>query len=552
MQIEDPYRLKKEKKLIKVVIADDEEKVCKLIKYLIDWESMGMELAAIVNDGKKAFEAIVEHQPDIVITDIRMPTYDGIELIRKTKELYPNVYFIIISGYSQFEYAQQAIKYGVENYLLKPLKKKELHETLIKIIDKKNSINMELSEREELREKLHSSEEKNNRKFISEVLSSSNPLLLRKSLEEINTEYSCHFKEGNYAVIISKPFVRDTQIDSESYALLLSKIQTILEEKLKCECKEIITAIFDGEIICLLNLGDASLTSIKKRLNMLRIDVGNLKAIFGEFDMVIGLSNMHDSISYCLEAMLQAKTAILNRVLFSAPYMIEFAECKEAAVKIDNVFSAADRKYLISLIELMDISGVLAEINRVADTISRQKDSLDGELIFRIYTELIATLLFAAKNYMVNYILPAQVFFEDKYKMFLTYQEIFEWLKKNIKEQMEKYLESKKELNSIPIRQAKLYIHDNYNKAISLESVSNAVGFNPAYFSSLFKKETGKNFTEYLLEVRVLNAKQYLTQTNMEIADISTEIGYSDVKYFSKIFKKLTGVNPSEYRKLYG
>ncbi len=538
--------------MLKVVIADDEEKVCKLIKYLIDWEAMGMELAAIVNDGKKAYEAIIEHQPDIVITDIRMPTYDGIELIRKTKELYPNIYFIIISGYSQFEYAQQAIKYGVENYLLKPLKKKELHETLSKIIEKKNSMNMELSEREELREKLHSSEAKNNRKFISEVLSSSNPLLLQKSLEEINAEYSCHFREGNYAVINARPFLKSAKMDSESYALLLSKIQTIFEEKIESECKELITAIYDGEIICLLNLGDASLTLIKKRLNMLRIDVGNLKAIFGEFDMVIGLSNMYDGISYCLEAMLQAKTAILNRVLFTAPYIIEYAECKEAVIKVEDIFSAADRKHLISLVELMDINGVLEEINRVAEAIGKQKDHLDGELIFRIYAELIATLLFAAKNYMVNYVLPAQMFFEDKYKMFLTYHEVFEWLDRNIKEQMEKYLESKKELNSIPIRQAKQYIYDNYNKAISLENVSHAVGFNPAYFSSLFKKETGKSFTEYLLEVRVQNAKQYLTQTNMEIADISTEIGYSDVKYFSKIFKKLTGVNPSEYRKLYG
>lgn len=534
------------------MIADDEEKVCKLIKHLIDWESMEMQLVAIVNDGGKAYEAIMEYQPDIVITDIRMPTYDGIELIKKTKEVYPNVYFIIISGYSQFAYAQQAIKYGVENYLLKPLKKKELQETLHKIREKKDSINMGLSEREELREKLHSSEEKNNRKFIAEVLSSLNPLLLQKSLEEINMEYSCHFKEGNYVVLVSRPFVKNTQMDEESYGLLLSKIQTILEEKLACECKEIITAIYDNEIICLLNVGEISLTAIKKRLNMIRIGIGNLKAIFEEFDIVIGLSNSSESISHFLEGMFQAKNAMLNRVVFQRQYIIEYAECKKASLKVEDVFDVADRKHTISFIELMDINSVLAEIMRIVTTIDSQKDHMDGELIFKIYTELIATLLFAAKNYMVNFVLPAQNFFEDKYKMFLTYQEVFEWLSMQVKEQMEKYLKSRKELNSIPIRQAKQYIHDNYNKAISLENVSNTVGFNPAYFSSLFKKETGKNFTEYLLEVRVLNAKQYLTQTNMEIADISAEIGYADVKYFSKIFKKLTGVNPSEYRKLYG
>lgn len=538
--------------MFKVLIADDEEKVCKLIQHLINWESMGMELAAIVNDGKKAYDAIIEHQPDIVITDIRMPVFDGIEVIRKTREIFPDIYFIIISGYSQFEYAQQAIKYGVEDYLLKPLKKKELQETLNKIIEKKRTITLGLSEREELKRKLHSSEEKNNRKFISEILSSSTPVLLKKSLPEINSEYSCHFKVGNYAVINAKPFLKNRKMDSESYSLLLSKIQAIFEEKLSGKCKELITAIYDTEIICLLNTDEIALTGIEKRLNMMRIEIGNLKAIFEDFDVVIGLSNISNSISYSVEGMNQAKIAVLNRVLFPGQYIIRYGECKESMLKVEEIYDVSQRQLLITLIERMDTEGVSAEIERVAEMIEKQKEKLDGSLIFKIYMELIATIFFAAKNYMVPYMFPTQEFFEEQYKTFLTYQEVFQWLISNTKEQMEKYLESKKEWSSIPIRKAKQYIHDNYNKTISLESVSHEVGFNPAYFSSLFKKETGKNFTEYLLEVRVFNAKQYITQTNMEIADISLEVGYTDVKYFSKIFRKRTGINPSEYRKLYG
>ena len=109
--------------MLKVIIADDEIKVCNLIYQLVDWESMGLEVAAIINDGISAFDLIKEIEPDIVITDIRMPGYDGIELIRRTKEILPNVFFIIISGYNQFEYAQNAIRYGVENYLLNQSRK---------------------------------------------------------------------------------------------------------------------------------------------------------------------------------------------------------------------------------------------------------------------------------------------------------------------------------------------------------------------------------------------------------------------------------------------
>ena len=125
--------------MLKVLIADDEIKVSKLILHLVQWEELGMEVIGTVNDGVEAFELILEKQPDIVITDIRMPGMDGIELVEKaTKEMESSkkVFFVIISGYSQFEYAQQAVKLGVEDYLLKPIKKKELEADLELAIQK--------------------------------------------------------------------------------------------------------------------------------------------------------------------------------------------------------------------------------------------------------------------------------------------------------------------------------------------------------------------------------------------------------------------------------
>ena len=111
---------------MKVLIVDDEMKVSQLILHLIHWEDFGLEVIGIANDGQKAYEMICDQKPDIVITDIRMPSLSGIELVEKSLEAVGNIYFVIISGYSQFEYAQQAVKLGVEDYLLKPIKKKEL------------------------------------------------------------------------------------------------------------------------------------------------------------------------------------------------------------------------------------------------------------------------------------------------------------------------------------------------------------------------------------------------------------------------------------------
>ena len=117
----------------KVLIADDEKLICRLVQALVDWTSLDMVVEATAENGLEALELIRECNPDILITDIRMPGCNGLELIRQAKEINPELEIIIISGYAHFEYAQSAISYGVGNYILKPIKQQELLETLQKI-----------------------------------------------------------------------------------------------------------------------------------------------------------------------------------------------------------------------------------------------------------------------------------------------------------------------------------------------------------------------------------------------------------------------------------
>lgn len=122
--------------MLSVVLADDENKILLLLQKLIDWESLGYEIAGTANDGLRALELVREKQPDLLITDVRMPGCSGIELIQRAKDLQPNLHFIIISGYRKFEYAQNALKYGVEDYLLKPIKQDDLIGILLRLKDK--------------------------------------------------------------------------------------------------------------------------------------------------------------------------------------------------------------------------------------------------------------------------------------------------------------------------------------------------------------------------------------------------------------------------------
>lgn len=117
--------------MIKVIVADDEIRVCNLVCNLVNWESFNMKIVGTAHDGLSAYELIEKENPDLIITDIRMPGMDGLTLISKAKSICPEAEIIIISGYRDFEYAQNAIRYGVNDYLLKPIKKDELENTLL-------------------------------------------------------------------------------------------------------------------------------------------------------------------------------------------------------------------------------------------------------------------------------------------------------------------------------------------------------------------------------------------------------------------------------------
>lgn len=536
--------------MLKVIIADDEVKVCNLIIQLVDWESMGLEVAAVINDGSKALETIMNIKPDIVITDIRMPGYDGIELIRRTKEMLHDIYFIIISGHSQFEYAQNAIKYGVENYLLKPIKKAELINTLAKIIEKHSLIQSDNTEKKELKSLLRSSGEKAKKNFLSELLF--NPVVLpdKYNLKTINREYYSNFQNGFFTVVIIRPFLEPGEENDEMMSLLLTKIQSMVNEQLEPICMELITVIWNEQIVCLINTDDNKLTAIKKQFLKMKIDIANLKDIFQKVQVIIGFGEVTDSLKNISSNIEKAQYAIQSRFSQSGGYILEYRNTEDSIYDVSDIIDASFKDRLLSYFETLAADKIIAELDNLKIIFKRH--SYYSKLIYNCYNELIDIILFGARKHLYGTSLPDTTWFRKQYNRFYTLDDMFEWIKGWINEEFNKYEELKRNRDNKPIRLAKQYIHENYNKAISLEEISSIIGFNPAYFSTVFKKETGENFIDYVAKIRIQNAKNYLLQTDLSIDDVSNAVGYSDTKYFSKLFKKKTGLNPSQFRKLYG
>ena len=167
-------RLKGWRTVLKILIADDEDRVCRLIEKLIDWEHLDISLVATAANGIEELELIQKYEPDIVITDIRMPGMDGLQVIERVVQMERHVNFIVVSGYKQFEYAYNALKYGVEDYLLKPIHKEELNKILAKICAARLEKEKQVSDYE-LMEKEHKlSQEIIQNKFIATLLTQEN------------------------------------------------------------------------------------------------------------------------------------------------------------------------------------------------------------------------------------------------------------------------------------------------------------------------------------------------------------------------------------------
>ena len=212
---------------------------------------------------------------------------------------------------------------------------------------------------------------------------------------------------------------------------------------------------------------------------------------------------------------------------------------------MDNSF----KKRFLNYIEILDTDNIEKELDFMRTKLQGSSFK-DGSIVPEVYKEILTLFYFGVHSYDIS--IPDQYGeLRNHLELCGTLDEVIDYLKTYILKSLTDWMEEKKYVEARPIRVAKQYISDNYYKALTLEMVSREIGFNATYFSSMFKKETDMNFSEYLKKIRIDNAKNMLLDTDQSVEDISYAVGYSDIKYFSRLFKKLTGLTPTEFRKLY-
>lgn len=541
----------------KVVIADDEEKVCQLIEKLINWEELDMQVAAVAHNGLEAYKEITEKRPDVVITDICMPGMDGLKMIREIKKLYPQIKMIIISGYRHFEYAQNALRYGVNDYLLKPIKKADLYNTLQKIHEEYLQRTEQLTFEEKYLLSMKNDVEKIRTGFLSDLLYPKGKKEERILLEKANEDCYFRFCEGVFQIICIK--MDGVGIESAgSFPVLADKVRAALSHNLKDICYDMEIYFESSRAYCLLNYSDQKRKSIHKNLKNILNDLLLIGTILQGFHITIGCGSTVACLNQIRISRQNALRAVEQRLLAGTDRVIEEKDIPFTANEAHSrnladlgLFREFNRN-MMNALERLEEGQVAQQIDSLREKLL-SVEAITGHEILQMAKEVCNVYLLYMRQQ--NFIVPDGEFFVENFNVaaeeFYEVDALFAYLKEKILTSFHKAAEEKRMADNRPIRIAKQYIREHYDEPLTLEEISEVVGFNTTYFSSLFKKETGKAYSEYLFEIRMEQAKAMLRGSNENVASICEKVGYSDVKYFTKSFIKYSGLKPKEYRKLY-
>lgn len=535
---------------IKVFLVEDEMVIRRGIKNSIDWEKEGYIFCGEASDGELAYPMIIKEKPDILITDIRMPFMDGLELCKLVKEELPNIKILILSGYDEFDYAKEAIRLGVTEYLLKPISSGKLLEALNGVSE---SIRREKEDKDLVRkcmEEMRENTEHEKQKFFEQMIAGNlsmadaletgkkyemnlsagmyNLLLFRFTLGEENRKSGELLGEAEYAIkklTERLEYVFEFQRDVEGWAFLLMADN---EEQMSERVKE-----------------------LSKDLEEIMKNYSTITYFGGIGQPVARLRELEESFREAERALAARFTMELNRII-----SVEDIRMAQNVDTLDDIeiTSFGEIEKTRTMLEKFLNNGAEDEIDEFVDVYINElpEENLKSVLMrqYIIMDAYIVMMSFCEKIEGIEGEMQAQ---SEELKNSMKTIQTLEEIKNYIRMLLKKIIGVRDTISgrrySDIIEIAKDQIRKTYmSDEISLNTIAAEVGMSPSYFSSIFSKEMGKTFVEYLTEIRMDRAKELLMCSSMKTSEIGYEVGYKDPHYFSYIFKKTQNCTPKEFR----
>lgn len=533
--------------MLSAIIADDEPYICQLIRLLIDWKSFGIELIGEANDGLDAFELINEKRPDIALVDIRMPSLDGLDIIRRCKENNITTRFIIVSGYAQFDYAQCALRYGVRDYLLKPVNKEDLSIALRRISNELQHFHQSQSEYEDVQSQLQSYQRSIRQRFLRDLLSNQH-MILSNNTAQFNETYCFNFSSPN--VLFASACITTHSAHFLQQDIIVTRLYHEINTYLSSFDTDFEIMIDKNQVVILYNM----LNNTKPESNKIIATIYQLcSSIVSNYDYV------HCWISYGngdLKSLPSLSDSVLvslyNRFFLSSHGIID-CSLQVRTIPCENLFKPSTAGNLRRTLESRNISNVSNMIRMIFHPLSQfvGYDNISGIIVPEVTEKIFDCLnsIFSETQFDCSEYLTAKVLL-DNCSVADTFSDYLSRLITQIERVLTYYFQSREERDTRPIRKSKQFIEEHYAEPLTLEMVAKEVFLSPSYYSTIFKKQTNVTFSEYLTSLRLNKAKELLVQTDYSISKIAAMVGYPDSRYFSRQFTKAFGIKPIQYRKL--
>lgn len=523
-----------------VLLVDDEEEVIQVIMRKINWEGLGFSVIGYANNGVKALEMVEEFQPDVVMTDIKMPYMDGMELSRHIKTEFPATKILLFTGFDEFEYAKEAVHMEVEEYILKPVNSVDLTNVFTQM---KIKLDQEISE-------------KRNTETLKKYYMESLPILQtnfystliegrvqKENLERYLSDYQILFEGPYYCCLVIHASEGNAPEDIQPLLLLTAvqkQAQERLGEKWKAKCFSYL-----GKTILIVQLKS------KNEVSELTDDCDRfckyVQRMLG-VDVTVGVGKMCESILDLSQSYASAREAVSYRVIYGAVRAINIQEIAPQEMERSESVDSTELANLFKIIRLSTTEKIEKAVDRYLEHISVPSKSLQQHHID------IMELVSALYKFAMNNDIAMEEFGGDMRRLYTRLLDfepelLRNWLINISRSFSEDLVNARSRSTKSFVLKAKEYVHNNYqDEELSLDHICEILGMSNSYFSTIFKKETGTAFTTYLTDYRMNEASRLLVETNEKSYIIAKKVGYTDPNYFSYVFKRKFGVSPSKYR----
>ncbi|SFL25767.1 two-component system, response regulator YesN [Paenibacillus sp. 1_12] len=537
-------------RIYKVILVDDEPIILRSLKVALPWEDMQMQIVGEASNGEQGLKLIQAHKPDIVISDIRMPVMDGISMMKEALHQQSSLVFVLLSGYGEFEYAREALRYGASDYLLKPVDHEEL-EAVMREARKRLEQEAELqSEKDYLTRSAQALSSLLRERLISSMLEGNN--------KPYNPTYWLQGWDLEHPYVMLIVGFDDTlevnRWSQEDRKLWFFAVGNVLGEYGGKRGALTVFPFRSGEWVLLLQNGNMEEAEQTAR------EIITLVKICTKLSCSVGISRQHSGLDALFACYRSAQQALLARFTGGRERVYAdtgdtttasawLQEAGAGSASADRSASAALLYWEQRLTEAIAgfdrsrVSLLLEElINELRNMGKGQADAaaMMIELVVgvsRRLSDLSEEPLTAVKELISHIPLCGTL---DELELLLRHA-LLEYTGRTLRA-------SAREDEVRTIQKAIDYISGRFHHDLSIDEVSEFIGLSCSHFCVLFKKESGVTFLEYVTKLRIERACSILRNTDVKVYQIAPLVGYQDAKYFTQVFRKMIGMTPSEYR----